>query len=333
MLPDPYKEFAYPEELPNLETYRLDPEIVQLGAGIALSKNWEDLSKIADRLEALGCRDAEVLDHFRNRWVCLTCKGQQRMSYPRSQCYLRPGRGRGEELVEIPCLSCVAGKRHVYSGHKNGCWQGECWLLNQLLGQDQPLRAQWQEKTGGGETVLQSGAAVNPGAWFGKCWMVVVADCMDPPRYVVEADNASDAIDEFIESDWGTAERLDSEDEHHNNDYGFEDTELENGELVRVYRDLRGNTVADKRSEPSVTGQGVVYDGDNIQVSGDDRRGFKCVYIGPGLPEHGVTPEQYANRSNCPACNKVTFPVGLRDDLENFCSTACYDSVYHHPNG
>lgn len=54
-----------------------------------------------------------------------------------------------------------------------------------------------------------SGATViNPGAWWGKAWLVYVEDCLDPPLYIVEADDPCDAEDEFLDSEFSWSLRI-----------------------------------------------------------------------------------------------------------------------------
>ena len=41
---------------------------------------------------------------------------------------------------------------------------------------------------------------VNRGGWFGETWLVLVGSGFDPARLVIEAGNASEAIDELVDS-------------------------------------------------------------------------------------------------------------------------------------
>jgi len=47
-----------------------------------------------------------------------------------------------------------------------------------------------------------TGDVINPGAWFGKCWLIQVgiSNALNP-FYVIEADNEQDAIDELADSE------------------------------------------------------------------------------------------------------------------------------------
>lgn len=176
--------------------------------------------------------------------------------------------------------------------------------------------------------------AVNPGGWFGKTWLLYVADCFDPPLYVVEADNVGDAIDEFIESDHGKAERIDIEVE--GGDYGFE---VNPGDVIggveiteKGWMNLKGEFITDPKkgedlAEPSMTGQGEQYDSENIMVEGQELPGrgsvmpWPCLYFGEGLPECGVAPINF-DKQNCDWCEKEFFPNTAGADRD-FCSAEC----------
>lgn len=181
--------------------------------------------------------------------------------------------------------------------------------------------------------------AVNPGDWFGKVWLLYVEDCFDPPLYAVEADNVSDAIDVFIESDHGKAERIDIEVE--GGDYGFE---VNPGDIIggvniteKGWMNLKGEFITDPKigkslSEPSMSGQGEQYDDDNIKVVGREISGrgreipWPCVYYGEGVPACGVSPLVFGDKKPCHKCDKEFFPK-VDGALEDFCSQACYDEV------
>jgi hypothetical protein len=44
---------------------------------------------------------------------------------------------------------------------------------------------------------------INPDSWFGKTWVLGVSCGISGFWFVVEADNASDAVDEFVDSRYG----------------------------------------------------------------------------------------------------------------------------------
>lgn len=308
MIVDPHKEFAYPDDLPEIDPkWRADKRIQERGREITESKDWGQLDDIADRLEELGCRDVEMLDHFRSRWICMYCNGQQRMT--------------GHRGEEIPCLSCTAGKHRSYNAHRYGCWCNQCWLLDHLLGDDQTLKAIKLPKRFCGEDATAE--VINPGAWFGKTWVVLSADTYSPPLFIVEADSPDAAIDEFVESERIEGLTVDPDDQFDNRDYGYR---VHVGDQIGGIKidfdgwvDLKGQRVEDERMEPSTTGQGVLYDGDNIQLlEAPDVR-----YIGPGLPREGVPAVRYEDSHLCCGCWRRAYPTSKKGEPPDFHSIEC----------
>jgi hypothetical protein len=60
---------------------------------------------------------------------------------------------------------------------------------------------------------LENVPVLNPGAWWGKCWLVEIGLGYSSSFYVVEADSMSDAIDEFADDEkWGHNIRVDNSD-------------------------------------------------------------------------------------------------------------------------
>lgn len=139
--------------------------------------------------------------------------------------------------------------------------------------------------------------AINPGEWFGKVWLLWIADCFDPPLYAVEADTLADAEDILAESD-AAPHGLKIDVEVEGGDYGYPD---EDG---TGWTDLRGKRVTDPAatrylSEPRISGQGTLYDDDNLQVCGDESLEcpWPCRYTMPGNPQwppEGVLPADYS---------------------------------------
>lgn len=137
--------------------------------------------------------------------------------------------------------------------------------------------------------------AINPGDWFGKVWLLWIADCFDPPMYAVEADTLSDAEDILAESDQAPhGLKIDIEVE--GGDYGFAQDD-------GSWLNLRGERVTDPAkirylSEPQVSGQGTLYDSDNLQAIGDESLEcpWPCRYTmpdNPRWPAEGVLPADY----------------------------------------
>jgi len=112
---------------------------------------------------------------------------------------------------------------------------------------------------------------VNPGDWFGKAWLVSMPMGNFGMSFIVEADSASDAIEEFSDS--------------------------ESGHLIHVEdRDLKDYPEESRNYD----GQGGVIDTDNLQIDGQDgaKCPFKCLYHGEGLPKGGITPLDYSALQN-----------------------------------
>jgi len=306
--------FPYP--LPELKPEWRTSTVVQLAKAILENKDWPDMPILADALEEAGCIDQGVLEHLRGTWrTCSCCDGKKRVPYAAKyendgsttvmswrDCYMCDGRGQVPEDTHGPCAA----------PYRNGCWHGTCWLVRHLAGVSQILVARFKERTGSGEEVDQEATAINPGDWFGKTWQVVAADCMDPPRYIVEADTPSDAEEEWIDSDYGAHYRIEP------NDPDYLDPD-------RVH----------------FTGAGTAYDGENIMIYGQEFvahvRGsmpFACRYFGPGLPHEGVSPLVYQyGEQECEHCEKKCFayePLALRL-RGHYCSQACHDLAHADP--
>ena len=108
---------------------------------------------------------------------------------------------------------------------------------------------------------------LNPGDWFGKCWLVEIGGSYWPLFLVVEADSVSDAIDELAD----------------NEKYGHQ--------IVVAEEDLGDYPEDDRHYGPS----GQVLDLDHLLVHGQEGAEcpFPCRYFGDGLPENGVNPLEF----------------------------------------
>lgn len=108
---------------------------------------------------------------------------------------------------------------------------------------------------------------VNPGDWFGKTWLLEIGGSYAPLFLIVEADSASDAIDELADSEkWG----------HH---------------IVVDEANL-----GDYDPETCHYGaSGQVLDLDHLMVHGQEGKDvpFPCRYHGYGLPTEGVLPTDF----------------------------------------
>lgn len=114
---------------------------------------------------------------------------------------------------------------------------------------------------------------LNPGDWFGKTWVLYVEDCFDPPMFVVEADNVSDAQDEFVDSGRGHMVEIDPA---NYDDYG-------------VNTDDPTCTFAGNNDKPCDT--------ESLMIHGDDRTGYPVLYHVEGLADP-VKPAEYSDIIN-----------------------------------
>jgi hypothetical protein len=117
---------------------------------------------------------------------------------------------------------------------------------------------------------------IDPGNWFGKCWLIEVGCGYSSIYYVVEADNVTDALDEFVGSEPGKKHAIIDP-----SDYGDYGTEVNPGDMIggktftekgRV--DLNGKFYPDGDKdgkylqEPYYGSGGELADLDNIQIHG-----------------------------------------------------------------
>lgn len=111
---------------------------------------------------------------------------------------------------------------------------------------------------------------LNPGNWFGKCWLLEIGGSYWPTFLVVEADSVSEAIDELAD----------------NKKYGHL--------IVVPPEDLADYPEEDRHYGPS----GEVLDLDHLMVHGQEGADcpWPCRYFGDGLPEAGMSPGDYWQR-------------------------------------
>lgn len=113
---------------------------------------------------------------------------------------------------------------------------------------------------------------LNPGDWFGKCWLLEIGGNYSPLFLVVEADTVSDAIDELADHD-------------------------QYGHLITVPDENLGDYDPDDcQYGPS----GQVIDLDWLSIHGQEGSDcpFPCRYFGNDLPEDGMTPTDYYCRDD-----------------------------------
>jgi len=157
---------------------------------------------------------------------------------------------------------------------------------------------------------------INPGDWFGRTWhLSVYVSNTGGPHYIVEADDVSDAIDILAESEeYGHIIAIDVDVE--GDDYGeplSDGIELTNDMSAKadeaakrlgvprseLWLTLKGNFIEGGCiSRPSMSGQGVWYDADNLHIaregaSNRDGLSFLVTYHAPGFPKDGIKPSDY----------------------------------------
>jgi hypothetical protein len=108
---------------------------------------------------------------------------------------------------------------------------------------------------------------LNPGAWWGKAWLLEIGGSYTPLFLIVEADTVSDAIDEL------------SDDETYGHQIHVPDADL-------------GDYPEDSRH---YDGSGRVIDTDHLVIQG--REGcdlpFPIKYHGDALPAEGIDPREF----------------------------------------
>jgi hypothetical protein len=111
---------------------------------------------------------------------------------------------------------------------------------------------------------------LNPGDWFGKCWLIEIGGSCSPLLLVVEADSASDAIDELADHE---------KYKHH---------------IVVPDEGLGDYTENERHYGPS----GQVIDLDWLSIHGQEGSDcpWPCRYFGDDLPEEGILPTEYWRR-------------------------------------
>ena len=124
-----------------------------------------------------------------------------------------------------------------------------------------------------GQTVADI-PVINPGDWFGKCYLIEIGGSYWPLFLVCEADSVSDAIDELAD----------------NEKYGH---------LIAVAEEDFGDYPENERHYgPS----GQVIDLDHVMIHGQEGAAcpFPCTYYGDDLPGEGMKPTEFWNREEEP---------------------------------
>jgi hypothetical protein len=111
---------------------------------------------------------------------------------------------------------------------------------------------------------------INPGDWFGRCWLLEIGGSYTPLYLVVEADSVQAAIDELADN-------------------------VQYGHLIIV----DDSELADYDPDDCSYGpSGQVLDLDWLMIHGQEgvECPFPCCYFGDGLPAEGMVPTDYYSR-------------------------------------
>ena len=113
---------------------------------------------------------------------------------------------------------------------------------------------------------------LDPGDWFGKCWLLEIGVSYSPTFLVVEADSVADAIDELADHD-------------------------KYGHLITVSDEDLGDYPEDERH---YVASGQVLDIDWLSIHGQEgiECPFACIYHGDGLSAEGIKPTEFYCRED-----------------------------------
>ena len=113
---------------------------------------------------------------------------------------------------------------------------------------------------------------LNPGDWYGKCFLLEIGGSYTPLFLVVEADSVQDAIDELAD----------------NEQYGH---------LIAVADKDLDDYPEDERHYGASR---QVLDLDHLMIHGQEgvECPFPCTYFGDGLPAEGMKPAYYWRRDD-----------------------------------
>ncbi len=113
---------------------------------------------------------------------------------------------------------------------------------------------------------------LNPGDWWGKCWLIEIGGSFWPTYLVVEADTVSSAIDELAD----------------NEKFGHQ--------IIVADEDL-GDYPEDERHYGA---SGQVVDLDHVMFYGQEGSDcpFPCTYHGDDLPDEGMKPTDFWQRDD-----------------------------------
>jgi hypothetical protein len=130
---------------------------------------------------------------------------------------------------------------------------------------EQPV-SQIKAKAKLGDHELNDVPVLNPGDWFGKTWLLEIGGSYSSLYLVVEADSASDAIDELADN-------------------------ARYGHLLIVEEEYLDDYPEEDRHH---SGSGHVLDLDHLAIHGAEGSAipFPCRYYGDNLPDEGILPAE-----------------------------------------
>ena len=152
------------------------------------------------------------------------------------------------------------------------------YLVDQHLEDNPEAKVTFSAKLGDHDI---EGDVINPGAWFGKTWLLEIGGSYAPIFVVVEADSVTDAIDELSGDDkYGRHIKIPPEDF---GDYGLT---VHAGDTIGgkpydhdCFINLRGEVVDSALSEPYFNDGGEPCDLDHIGI-----QGAEGIANGKGMP-------------------------------------------------
>lgn len=233
-----------------------------------------------------------------------------------------------DALEEAGCTDNVV-LMHLRMHKAEPCWEKTCWLINHILEKEQKLRAKFRVPNMRDAEDLDE-PACNPGEWRhyrgGAGCFAMGISCGYSSGYVcvVEASGPSDAEDEFVDSYYGVAARIDMNGSEAK-DYGHH---VNGGDQICGYVvkelgwvDLTGQFFPEGTknylTEPGITGGGTYYDTESVIMD----TALDVRYYGPGLPPCMVRAEDYCEE-DCDNCGRLFFP-NTDGSPARFCSERC----------
>lgn len=292
-----------PYPMPTMNASWRTSTVVAMASGIREEGAWDRLPILADALQDAGCDDPDILHHLRGGVVPTPCTCKVVSRVPWGRCL--KCRGASTRRVSRPPVPHGNGK---FPNRNGGCWEGTCWVVQEILQLPQRVAAKYQIEGTPAEDYRYA-PVVNPGDAEGKAWLVVPAVMMEPPEYVTESKYVTGAEDPLIDDELGKDYRISEED-------------------LKDYQTSPGR--GGENPEPPeyrcgwTDGGNHPYDEELMHVYGDEtaRVPWACAYIGPGIPPEGIDPTHYRRHEwECVVCSKRFYLSP--EASEQVCSPTC----------